>query len=387
MPIPGTRWVSRNGRHAGVEVEVDHVSDLAVFLKHVGGNGTSWGNQKNDDSKTNRITIEAFRARYAPKSELVAGDAHGGGAGFRQRNAPKPKPVATAPKVPLSLNGHVLTGDSKLSIEVMEVTPMMAQAWLDRGGLNRHPSERRIDKYAAAMQRGEWQLTGEAIKLDANGTVRDGQQRLRAVVKAGVPITTLVVRNVEEQAFDVMDQGKTRLPSDVLGMRGYKFRTGLASAARGLILIERYGRYNVHEREAVADTSTPSIVRYVEQHPELEEALLLASRLQTGGVGGGQGLHAIGLALMLRVDADATRVFAESLASGANLPTDSPILLYRRRMLADKRIPNTAADREVSVATLIKTWNAWRKAETPKNLTWRGGNDVKYNREPFPMPV
>ena len=62
----------------------------------------------------------------------------------------------------------------------------------------------------ATIQRGEWQLTGEAIKLDDEGRVRDGQNRLHAIVQAGTPVRSVVARGVSEDAFDVMDTGRSR---------------------------------------------------------------------------------------------------------------------------------------------------------------------------------
>jgi hypothetical protein len=78
--------------------------------------------------------------------------------------------------------------DANLDIEVITITPEMAQEWLDRGGTNRKITRRRIEAMSAAILRGEWRLTGEAIKLDKDGHVRDGQNRLHAIVEAGVPV-------------------------------------------------------------------------------------------------------------------------------------------------------------------------------------------------------
>jgi hypothetical protein len=74
------------------------------------------------------------------------------------------------------------------------ITPELAQEWLDRGGTNRKITRRRIDAMAAAIQRGEWRLTGEAIKLDHEGRVRDGQNRLHAIAQAGIPVRSAVAR-------------------------------------------------------------------------------------------------------------------------------------------------------------------------------------------------
>ena len=103
----------------------------------------------------------------------------------------------------------------------MTITPELAQEWLDRGGTNRKITQRRIDAMAAAIQRGEWRLTGEAIKLDAEGRVRDGQNRLHAIVQAGMPVTSVVACGVDEDAFDVMGTGRSRNAADVLHIHGY----------------------------------------------------------------------------------------------------------------------------------------------------------------------
>src|SRR6266540_4297318 len=106
-----------------------------------------------------------------------------------------------------------------LDLEIMTITPELAQEWLDRGGTNRKTTRRRIEAMTAAIQRGEWQLTGEAIKLYHEGRVRDGQNRLHAIVEAGIPVRSVVARGVSEDAFDVMDTGRSRNAADVLHPR------------------------------------------------------------------------------------------------------------------------------------------------------------------------
>src|SRR5439155_18773761 len=78
-----------------------------------------------------------------------------------------------------------------LDLEIMTITPELAKEWLDRGGTNRKVTRRRVEAMTAAIQRGEWQLTGEAIKLDDEGRVRDGQNRLQAIARAGIPVRTV----------------------------------------------------------------------------------------------------------------------------------------------------------------------------------------------------
>ena len=53
--------------------------------------------------------------------------------------------------------------EAPLELEIVTITPELAQEWLDRGGTNRKLTRRRIEAMTAAIQRGEWRLTGEAI--------------------------------------------------------------------------------------------------------------------------------------------------------------------------------------------------------------------------------
>jgi hypothetical protein len=78
-----------------------------------------------------------------------------------------------------------------LDLEIVTITPDPAQDWLDRGGTNRKITRRHIEAMTAAIRRGEWQLTGEAIKLDGEGRVRNGQNRLHAIVEAGILVSRL----------------------------------------------------------------------------------------------------------------------------------------------------------------------------------------------------
>lgn len=382
--LPGSRWVARRGKHAGGEVVIDHVSDISVFFKHLGG-GENWGNQKSDDSKVNRVTVSSFRGQYIAKGTLVDAETNGGRA-FRRVAAPKPKLVVDelpAPSAPLALNGYVMTG-TPLNIEVLEITPDMAGAWLERGGRNRKVSQRLVTRLASAIRRGEWILTGDSIKLDAQQQVVDGQHRLHAIVMAGIAVTSLVVRNVGAAAQDVIDTGRPRLAADVLAMHGHPSGPALAAAARLVMIYEHFGRINVSNREVNVLVSNTAILHYVEAHPDVLDAVHLADSLRSAGLGGGTGSLGGVLTVLLRKDAEATREFAYSLASGANLAVNSPILKLRNRLVSERResrLMGTLADREMLWALAFRAWNNWRQGREVSILIWRPGT------EPFPEPV
>src|SRR5437763_16593216 len=93
--------------------------------------------------------------------------------------------------------------EAPLELEIVTITPQLAQEWLDRGRTNRKITRRRIEAMTAAIQRGEWRLTGEAIKLDGEGRGREGQNRLPAIGGGGSAACVGGARRGREEAGDL----------------------------------------------------------------------------------------------------------------------------------------------------------------------------------------
>jgi hypothetical protein len=254
----------------------------------------------------------------------------------------------------------------------MTITPELAQEWLDRGGTNRKITRRRIEGMTAAIQRGEWQLTGEAIKLDDEGRVRDGQNRLHAIVQAGIPVRSVVAHGVSEDAFDVMDTGRSRNAADVLHIHGFPSQNALAAAARGLMFVERYGRVFPSQRDSHLYVTPVTTLQYVQSHPEIIDGVRLGDRIYHSGIQGGIGLWAIIMTLFLRLGPEQAEQFTEHLTTGAGLHRGHPLLMLRNRLLGSQRDQySTLSGREALVAIAIKAWNAWREGKALQSLTWR----------------
>ncbi len=269
-----------------------------------------------------------------------------------------------------------------LDLEIMTITPELAQEWLDRGGTNRKITRRRVEAMTAAIQRGEWQLTGEAIKLDDEGRVRDGQNRLHAIVQAGIPVRSVVARGVSEDAFDVMDTGRSRNAADVLHIHGFPSQNALAAAARGLMFIERYGRVFPSQRDSHLYITPVTTLEYVKDHPEIIDGVRLGDRIYHSGIQGGIGLWSIITTLFLRLDPKQAEQFAEHLTTGAGLHRGHPLLMLRNRLVGSQRDQySTLSGREALVAITIKAWNAWREGKTLQTLSWRAEGR---RAEPFP---
>lgn len=117
------------------------------------------------------------------------------------------------------------------------------QEALDKGSFRqRPPKERAIQRYAQDMKAGKWLLTHEAIAFDINGHLIDGQNRLWAVVRSGVPVWINVTSNVPvgtklgESPMDVINQGVPRsLGASLSIAHGYENALEAALLARNII--------------------------------------------------------------------------------------------------------------------------------------------------------
>jgi len=361
--LPGTEWVLTNGRHKGNVVRVTRITPTSVYFLDQGG-GSATGKQKVEGDRPHAVTRESFAARYVPLAEAEKNGTQG--RAFRQRNAPKPKPEVVPASLPPLPKGE-------LQMQVVDITPAQAQVWLDNGGPNRHVKKRTVNRYAAIMRRGEWRMTGEAIKLDGNARVRDGQHRLAAIVESGMTITMLVIRGVDEDAFDVMDTGKARTPADVLSIHGYSSTVGKSACIRNLMLIDQQGHLNASTVATRAMYTGPMALAYAEAHPEIEDTYPLALQVTSAGLAGGPGIWGAAFTLFWRIDPEGTREMVRYLISGAGMHSTHPLLVLRNRAVnREARLFTRSVDgRQELMGMIIKAWNAWRRGEDLIRLSWR----------------
>jgi hypothetical protein len=96
-----------------------------------------------------------------------------------------------------------------MKTEVLNITPEMAKEFLSRNkAVNRPINKRQVEMYCDSMKRGQWKLTGQSIQISEFGNLIDGQHRLTALIKADVTLPFLVVYEVRESSFHVLDQGE-----------------------------------------------------------------------------------------------------------------------------------------------------------------------------------
>lgn len=96
------------------------------------------------------------------------------------------------------------------------VTPDHAARLVANTHRNRSAIKANVLRYAATMQRGDWQVNGETISFAPNGKNINGFNRLQACVDSGVPFMTVAAFNVNPDHYLTVDNGKARALSEVL---------------------------------------------------------------------------------------------------------------------------------------------------------------------------
>lgn len=106
-----------------------------------------------------------------------------------------------------------------MDVRIETITPAKAKEYLSHNMVNRLLNKARVDAYARTMKSGNWQLNGEAIRFNKNGELIDGQHRLNAIIKAGIPVSIVIMTDIDN-AVSIYDRGRNRSVSDALIIEG-----------------------------------------------------------------------------------------------------------------------------------------------------------------------
>jgi hypothetical protein len=153
------------------------------------------------------------------------------------------------------------------------VTPKMAARWLEQNNTAnyRHLDKNKVKFYAEKMTAGYWQSNGEAIQFGEDGTLKNGQHRLAAIVQSNCPQEILVVTGIKDEDSHVYDSGKTRSWSDYTSAANHGARISTSIGGAIQCFLSNFGANGVISNEAKLDY-------YLKHKEDLETALLYCAR-------------------------------------------------------------------------------------------------------------
>ena len=113
------------------------------------------------------------------------------------------------------------TAKDGVQILVETITPKDATNYLKKNFTNnRKINFGNVNRWSIDMKRGRWKLSSDCIAFDVAGRLVNGQNRLTAVEKAGVPVQFLVARNFPQESISVLDLGKRRMMHERITIAG-----------------------------------------------------------------------------------------------------------------------------------------------------------------------
>lgn len=247
-------------------------------------------------------------------------------------------------KVPYNTK-HVLctlptTERMNMKYETSDVTPQQAEAWLAKNAdFQRKLRDSVVDKYARDMINGQWQLTHQGIAFDAKGRLIDGQHRLAAVVKAGIPVKMLVVKDSPATAYDHLDLGYGRTAVDILKAQGEGWITN------EWIAVARFMEAGANIKAVFIARSPFELREMVETHKNALAFVFQNVERKVRGVTIAPVLAAVAVAYYIEKDRVKLAEFLRLLVSGValNPKVDSTVIRLRDSLRDDMVGANTMA--------------------------------------------
>lgn len=244
---------------------------------------------------------------------------------------------------------------TKPEVAWVPVDPATAARWLQNNVSNRTLAKSRVNALARDMAAGNWRLTGEAIKFAPDGTLLDGQHRLSAIVKSGVAITMLVIRNIPTDAQPVMDTGRARTASDALQIAGTKYASIVAAAARLAIKVERGDMHNLQPTHS-------EINDWIDANPGIYYASEFASSVYRR-TDCPPSIVAYTHYVLSRIDTFDAANFWTAAANKVGLKQGDPVIALTNRF-AEARRNRQHLHQRTQIGMIYRAWNARRAGKS-----------------------
>jgi len=269
---------------------------------------------------------------------------------------------------------------TEIRTELLSVGPELAQTWLDTMGPNRGLNEANVARLAMDMSKGNWHDSGDPVRFDRKGRLRDGQHRMQALVRTGKTYAFYVVHNVDDKALQIVDTGKQRSFGDALAMREGA-QAVVPSLARKIAAVAKM----VWHYEHGSILSSGQAV----SHPELELVLRkhkgLPGAVEEVAEGSVQphAVLAFVYALASEIAPRKARQWLTQVQDGESLRKGMPAYELRAILIGQRGAGAKQQLRGPFLAALIvQSFNAFNGGEQSVVLEWR--RTKRTSDEPFP---
>lgn len=268
----------------------------------------------------------------------------------------------TAPKpmtVPVELAVQWLKLSAHAGPQLVMVTPELAAELLKLNVENRTLRQTNIDKIARDMTQGRWEDNGDTIRFSDEPALLDGQHRLLAIIKTGLPMPLWIRSGLAKKTRSTMDTGARRTAGDALKFAGVSNGKNVAAVIRKVLM------WNMGDKK-LSSNLTISNAEIEDAFQSDALAFQRSADIGTRTYGGFVFLPAsvIGTAhyLTYKIDSATCGEFFDRLGSGLMLTADSPVYALRKKAEIDKKNKVEVPD-GVKLSMIFLAWNKVRKGE------------------------
>jgi hypothetical protein len=267
----------------------------------------------------------------------------------------------------------------KITTQTEEITPAMAEKYLEKNFKNRSVKPKTVRTYANDMLAGNWHFTHQGIAFDENDHLIDGQHRLLAIVESGVTVKMLVTRglpaeagkgeNITKKTMDAIDQGVMRSVADQLRLTyDATGRVNLLVACTARIVRLVFG-----DNRAVSKLSTPQCVEmqfwygeHIEKVIDLAEGAPLKEMFRAPLLGG--------IAFCRAAYPAETDRFLDLFIHGNGAPKSGPRVLFERIESGNASVGYTPKDRLRETGIALAAVRAFIEDRKLASLEYKPGD-------------
>lgn len=268
------------------------------------------------------------------------------------------------------------------------VTPDVAEGLLALNADNQRPSkETAILRYARDMRKtgvdgkSLWvPHTGESIKINKNGRVVDGQNRLHAVIRSSTPTVFDIAWNVDNEAIYAIDGGSVRTTKDDLQFHGITDKVVVGPIVKWVVGWEKGNLMNSGGR--LSPTRREILARYLVEPQSFDTSAMYGracrSKIQMNATASG-----LAYFMFAKLDEETAEKFFDQLIGGMDMNGTSPVYALRQSMIAKAR----QYTKIQQLYFMVRAWNALRRGEQGTGTGRLMLPKSQIANENFPMPV
>jgi hypothetical protein len=258
--------------------------------------------------------------------------------------------------------------------KIITITPEMAMQLLEGNGENRPLNDQHVHRLARQIMDGKWRFNGDTIKRSTKKDILDGQHRLWAIIEAKTPVETIIVDDIEPDAFATIDTlRKPRSGSDMLALMGAThYRPAISTALQWLL---RWQRKCLETYLApINKIENSDIEQAYRDNPGIGRAAERATRMR--------GLVTPGLLtffyfIVTNRNPDLAERLMATLENPAGVSINDPFFRLRTYFATGGR-----KEPLMTIALMIKAANAAHAGKEMRVINWRSQGS---NAEAFPL--